>query len=201
MSGSLRRSPHVVYTRTYDALAHAFVFGDSRVAIMSAAHLDERSVNQFLARHVNWPGALSFLWAEWITLCCLAKAHSAWCHVGFSKKSVVNQDHFGSIDAKAVKGALKAIESKSQLPAQRREVVNRLVRARVERRIRQGEGAYLVPGEWFAEYLSNLLSIFFAGFPVGLKDFSVRASVAFVDALDYSGSWADYYRDRFEAVI
>lgn len=198
---SVRRSKHVIYTAMYDAEAHAFSSGKTMEAIVMAASLDERSAKGFVDAHPRWIDDLAVVWREWIELCCLAKAHKSWCHVGFGKDSCVNDDTYGTANRSEVARALSVIERKSQIDPAKRARVYSIVRARVNRAYSQGNAARLVRGKWLPDYLEYLLAAHFRPAPIGLRAFVDKALVAFLATLDYNEPWADHFRVRFERLL
>ena len=201
VTGSLRRSPHVIYTPMYDAEAHAFAYGDTRQALMWAASLDHSNAESFTRTHKEWLKDLPTLWREWIELCFLAKAHNAYCHVGFSMKSKVNAGEFGHIQPEEIQKAHRIIHRKSQIPSEHRTHLDRRVQSRIDRIYQSGDTVRQLPGSWLCAYLLHLVKSFFDTAPVSLKGFEAAAVTTFAMTLDYSGSWAQYYRDRLEALI
>ncbi|MEV4625473.1 hypothetical protein AB0J90_04190 [Micromonospora sp. NPDC049523] len=198
---STRRSRHVIYTPMADAESCAYIYSDFAQAIGRAASLDGDSARAFASRNANWATELSHIWLDWIELCCLAAAHRAFCHVGTTKKSVVNDGLFGPPIEAEVAQTRQVILSKSQLPTSEHANLERRVKDRLRRVYSAGQSQRLLGKHWIPEYLMHLLSTQFDGSPVTLRNFKHRAPMAFLGVLDFGGSWADYYRKKFEDLI
>ncbi|MFJ5545633.1 hypothetical protein [Micromonospora chalcea] len=198
---SVRRSPHVIYTPMADAESCVYVYSDFARAIALATSLDESSARDFASRNADWADELAKIWREWIELCCLAAAHRAFCHVGTSKRSAVNENTFGPIIKAEVVRAKRVILSKSQFVPSKHADLERRVKDRLGRVYAAGKARRLLGKHWIPEFLLHLLTSHVGQAPVTLANFKQRAPLAFLAALDFDGSWADYYRKKFEALI
>ena len=201
ISGSLRRSPHIIYTPLADAEACAYIYGDMTKAVSLAVSVDEKTAEQFVNAHRDWANRLANAWRDWIELCCLAAAHCAYCHVGTTKQSTVNKDVYGETLRREVVKAKRVILAKSQLAETRRAQVEEKIRTRLRRVYSAGKQHRLVGKHWIADYLQHLLTEYFGGSPVALKRFKANAPIAFLTFLDLNGRWAAAYRRKLEALV
>ncbi|MET7709155.1 hypothetical protein [Micromonospora sp. NPDC005413] len=201
VSKSLRRSRHVIYTPLADAEACAYIYGDFARAIGRAASLDKESAKAFAEQNADWTTEFARLWKDWIELCCLAAAHRAFCHVGTSKLSAVNEGAFGPLIKAEVARAKRVILLKSQVHAAEHAALEQKVKDRLRRIYGAGKARRLLGKHWILAYLLHLLSRQFGEDPVTLTNFKHRAPIAFLDALDFDASWATYYRRKFEALV
>jgi len=197
----LRRSPHLAYTPMADVEASVYAFSNQAAGLARATSLSEEDAAAFLAQHPDWMGSLAKLWRRWIELCALAIAHSAYCHVGTTKPSKVNTETYGVLDSAEEAMALAVIRQKSQIPLQRHASMERRVLNRVDRMFVADKGRRLVGKHWLIPYLIYLLKDYFGSAPIGISNLKHKAPVAFLDALDFKGSWASPYRRKFEALV
>lgn len=74
ITGGMRRSPHVIYTRSADVEAEIFANANELHALAMAASLDLATATDLANALGDWREVLANDWREWIELCYVAEA-------------------------------------------------------------------------------------------------------------------------------
>ncbi|MGW6058696.1 hypothetical protein [Streptomyces sp. NPDC055189] len=201
VSGGKRRSPHVIYTDMFDVESEAFVHGKDEVALAGALSLDASSASLLATDLNDWIKDLANAWREWITLCTLAKAAGSGCDVGFRRESWVNIPKYGAVEPiKLAAAEAKVVASTRRTPVEFNAISAR-VRGRINSCYSKGSGYRLLKGKWLSSYLTYRVKDYFGSAPVHYGSFTDSVARDYLAACDFRENWANYYRDRLEALI
>lgn len=203
VSGGMKRSPHVVYTRSADVENEIFTEGRDVDALATALSLDKAAAESLLTRIGDWRNILSTLLRSWIELCALAQKLSA--HVGgigWASNSAVNgSSNFDEIDAVAVAKQRSKILAKSQFDADSSLERERQVLKRIDREYRLGRGWELVKGKWVPRFLERSVCQALGDQPADLKHFRLVVTKLYLSNIDFSAAWSQHYRQAFETHV
>ncbi len=86
--GTRKRSPHVIYTPTYDVEGLVYQHGDLISAISACCSVAPSTVRGFMPDPSSWERKVMVYWKEWVRLCVLAqrvKAHGV-CNFGVASQ-------------------------------------------------------------------------------------------------------------------
>jgi hypothetical protein len=102
------RSPHLIYSPTYDLEGHLFTCGDLRRALADACGITGDQAQQLVPDTKSWLLDAAINWRDWIALCLVSQAWRVNCGCTFDRTSQVNPDPLGAPDVAQV-AAFKAI--------------------------------------------------------------------------------------------
>jgi len=87
------RSPHFIYTRSYDLEGHLFTFGNLTEAISDACLITNQQASNFIGDPDAWIRHQVINWKEWIALCIISKIHNLSLGCGYTRPSDINPDY------------------------------------------------------------------------------------------------------------
>jgi hypothetical protein len=102
LSRRQKRSPHVIYTPTYDLEAVVFHHGDLIDAVAATCSLDESIVTSSVGHGATWLARAMSWWTAWLQLCCVAHLNNIRSGANFGAPSAVNPLYSSSADAALV---------------------------------------------------------------------------------------------------
>lgn len=87
------RSPHVIYTPTYDIEGHLFDCGDLHRAIADACGMTRNQAIVSIGNQKNWIDQCVTNWKDWTVLCVISQVRGVNCGCTFGRGSTINPDH------------------------------------------------------------------------------------------------------------
>lgn len=163
ITGGMRRSPHVVYTKLADSEAHIFSNSDETEALAAAASLDRQTVED-LVRHIgDWKRDLATSWRPWIEECYVAEAVRSRCGVGFGPAT--SQVHTGTtsrtLDPAALAAARKAVKDTALITGSKYDAIRTKILGKIAKVYALGNQASLLKGKWLPAQLMYCVASYF----------------------------------------
>jgi hypothetical protein len=193
-----KRSPHMVYTPTYDIEGLIFRYGDVIDASAAALSLP-RSATAYIGSAGAWCDAASRSWAEWTALCLCSRSLRLG-HANFGSTSRVNEPLHFPTDPMRVGAVLQELATAAGLSVAtvKRRYKRRL--ARVQALATAGNIEAVFKGKWYADILCSELR---ARIPSArARDGLARAVYAsLMSRLDYGARWSAPFRDSVSALM
>jgi len=198
---SKKRSRHAIYTQHYDVQNYVFQHGDLTKGAASAASVDSRRLEAELGDASRWCNAAASLWRDWVGLCLRLLEDGIRCEANYRVLSRVQTRPCGATDPAALRALTRDIARRARVPVvelRRRLAVST---AKVDRYYRRGEHHRIFKGKWFASILADDVDRIMAGTPYDSNGLSGRIPCAVAATLDFSESWADYFKDSLRDVV
>ncbi|MCU1622914.1 MAG: hypothetical protein JWL79_1759 [Frankiales bacterium] len=194
LTGSNRRSDHVIYTSARDAEAELHINGDLPAALGTALSLtgaEQRKVAKHVGDHVR---ALADSWVEWIRIGALVAGLRPYpCAIRPGKVSAIHVSAYGSLDLAKLAQVQADIIANAQVQnvSTRRKFIENRVAAFYSR----GEQHLLVKGKWLPAHLNHVVrSAFPSKPPVDFNGIHVVSKIL-LHTLDFTAPWsAPYHR-------
>lgn len=187
---------HFCVTTMRDVEAEVFLNSDRVAALQHMLSIDYADALQRARPMLGWVERLAVLWKEWILLGAVVANAPSSPPGDWAIHSLVNVPAYGPVDADKLEiheGRLQnTFGSKRKYTGAKRD-------ARVLLRERRSLGglALFVKGKWLPGWVAEVV-----GSTAAEKTQLKRDSLmAFSGALDYSGTWADSYRLKFDEAM
>lgn len=146
--GTRLRSPHLIYTPTYDVEGVLFHFCNVLKALAEACLITTSQASDLLGDARSWIVNIALNWADWITLCLISQKKKKNIGYTFDRPSCINPDPLKGPDE------VKLLQCKSQashalgMHADDFESYYQSVRHRVISSIRSGGCLKYFKGKW-----------------------------------------------------
>jgi len=193
-----RRSPHVLYTPSYDAECLLFRYGRLLEAV-SAAISAQRSQLNFLDPSERWCDNAAGRWLEWVALCLSARRLGRQ-YPNYRSVSKVNVPLVGQTDQASLQREIATLAARS---GKQPEEVEKLYRRRLEgvkRLHRAGEIDRVFKGKWYADILTAEIRAMFRCRQIQDGTFQIAVKAALMTTLDYDADWGSWFRERLKAI-
>jgi hypothetical protein len=207
ITGGMRRSPHVIYTKLADAEAHIFSDSDEAEALATAASLDRQTAEE-LARSIgDWKRELADSWRPWIEECYVAEAVRSRCWVGFG--SATSRVHTGggarTLDTTALAAARQAVKDSALIAGSSYDAARNRVLHKIAKIYESDNQVSLLKGKWLPIQIANCVSGYFEklGTPDGWNkgSFKTSALYCYLAHLDTSAINIRQLRGKIEFLI
>lgn len=189
-----RRSPHVIYTPTYDVEGLVYRHADMTLAIAACCSVAPQSVRSFMPDPAGWRRKVMAHWREWVRLCILAKRSESRGVCNFGVKSRVNPVLNAPPDIASVSAYENQVMTNSSVTSTKFTAIAAETERSVARRYAVGREDELFKGKWLADILAvelrNQLPVEYAR----VKAFPERMVLHAAQTLDPTGPWADFVR-------
>lgn len=151
-----RRSPHVLYTPSYDIenlLVTNADLQDCAAAVMSMP----TGAFSHLTPTLMWCRAVQLTWMSWVALCLCARSFRV-PRANYNSRSQVNDPLHGPPDAGRVAAVLADIAASAGVPPSTVQTRYSTRVRMVTRSIRNGRGDEFFKGKWYLDVLSSELA-------------------------------------------
>lgn len=151
------RSPHFIYSPTYDLEGHLFSCGDLTGAISAACGVTMEQARLLLPDPKDWLNRLALNWQEWIALCLVSQANGVSVGCTFDRTSQVNINPFDSADDEKV-NTFKSILAKAlNIDDSELEIEYQTARRSVRVSIEAGRPLRYFKGKWLSHLIQRHL--------------------------------------------
>ena len=93
------RSPHLIYTQTYDLEAHLFSCGDLQRALADACGLTMQQAKALIPDQNVWLTEIGRKWKAWTALCMISHSKNVNCGCTYARASAINSNPLAYPDA------------------------------------------------------------------------------------------------------
>lgn len=196
-----RRSPHLMYTPTYDIEAQVYEEGDLAEAVAATISLDPRVAQHDVSNPTDWREYARNLWRDWVELCMLSQMAGAKGVVNYSVSSQVNPSPGAAADQSLVAHHRTKIQSASQLTSHSFANLEARIARLVSRAYASGDEFRFFKGKWYPIVFEDLLRQLH---PVELnrvQGFREHLTSHVAQTVDFDAAWAAPYRTRIAAVL
>lgn len=193
-------SPHVVYTKSYDAEGHVFIEGDITKALAVAASITyQEAVNLVGNDHQRWRNNTANLWKEWIKLCVFVAKKNINNGSNYRVTSRINNPLSSPINQTLYAAQIASIKINSNLTdVQFSNAFNRVSNF-VDQIYSRGEQDTIFKGKWYTtlieESVRNNLRL------RNLNGLGDRVLSTTLQTLDFDQPWANHFKDPLRTLI
>jgi Protein of unknown function (DUF4435) len=201
LTRKMRRSPHVIYTETFDVENYLFLNSNIAEAAAAATTVDAESIREALAPIADWPKRAAERWKDWVAVCvfeitgryrssgnygvCPSPIHHA--------SGALNRGHFAQ--------RLALIENNSGLSPVKFNRRWQSVKRAVNRQFECGGADKVFKGKWYGWLLARDLTVACAGRDADCRDLEKRLTYHLCQSLDFGLSWSESLCQKFAALL
>lgn len=192
-------SPHVVYTKNYDAESHVFVNGDLTRAVATATSITIDEATNLIGNQQHWHSTVTNLWKEWIKICIFVAKKNIGNIANYRVPSRINQPVFNPTNQALYLAQLASVKNDSNLTNVQFSRAYRRVSNFVDQVFDRGEQDTIFKGKWFVNLLeatirSNIRHR-------NLNGVGERVASTVLLTLDFDAPWADHFKDPLITLI
>lgn len=201
LTGTRRRSRHVIYTEHFDVESYLFLHGDLVSATSAATTLDRVTIDSVLAPAVTWTRRVSMRWREWVAICVFEITNK--CSSGGNYGVCPSPVHTpgGDLDGVRFGDRMAALQQESGCPGPEFAARwDRVVR-RVDRLFARGKGDIVFKGKWYAWLLVVYVAGAVASRDVDLSKVRDELPKYLIQTLDFDLPWTTVLRGRLLEVL
>ena len=151
------RSPHLIYTPTYDLESHLFSCGDLQRALADACGLSMHQAKALIPDQGAWLRDIASKWKAWTALCMISHSRDVNCGCTYNRRSAMNSDPLGCHDD----GELEAFKTKlaASIDLSRTEFDSLFdrVERHLDNHLRSGNPMRYFKGKWLIHVLQSYL--------------------------------------------
>ncbi|WPH19851.1 DUF4435 domain-containing protein [Variovorax paradoxus] len=151
------RSPHLIYSKTYDLEAHLYSCADLHRALADASGTTLEQAKALLPDPQTWLANAVYQWRDWISLCLISQDNSLNCGCTFERVSQVNPDPLHPPDVAKIDEFKKILSQKMGVSEKDFEVLYESTRRSVDRSLRLGEPLRYFKGKWLSHLIQKFL--------------------------------------------
>ncbi|WP_252975909.1 hypothetical protein [Janibacter melonis] len=199
--GIRRRSPHVIYTPTYDVEGLVFRNCDLVTAISACCSVAPHQVNAILPDPDAWLTQAMRNWGAWVELCVLAKRSAVRGICNFGVWSQINPVALGPVDAKLENKYRKDLQAKCPLHAADFAILATKIGRIVQSRYANQREFEIFKGKWLPHLLAEELKVSLPAHFSRVKGFPNAIVGHAAQTLDASDPWADFIREGVDRAL
>jgi hypothetical protein len=151
------RSPHLIYSNTYDLEAHLYSCADLQTALADAAGITLDQARMLLPDPKAWLSNAVYQWRDWISLCLISQNNSLNCGCTFDRVSQVNPNPLDAPDASEIENFKSTLVQKLGIKRADFELLYDSARRGVDRSLRLGEPMRYFKGKWLSHLIQKFL--------------------------------------------
>lgn len=151
------RSPHFLYSPTYDLEGHLFSCGDFSRALADASGITIEQAKLLVPDASAWICTIATNWRDWIALCLVSQSKGVNCGCTYDRASQVNPDPLAPPDAAQVAAFKSRLASALAISQNDLEVDFAAARRRVDRSIKARQPLRYFKGKWLSHVIQKHL--------------------------------------------
>lgn len=152
------RSPHFIYSTTYDLEAHLFSCADLHRALADSCGMTLQQTQSLLPDPKAWLSGVVNKWRDWIALCLVSQAKGVSCGCSFGRTSQVNPDPLGPPDDIKVEDFKNRICQNLGISRGKFDQIYRVAIRKVDASILSGTPLRFFKGKWFGHLIQCFLA-------------------------------------------
>lgn len=149
------RSPHVIYTPTYDLEGHLVSCGDLIGALSIACGITFGQAQNLIGSKNLFLSKIVESWKEWLALCMLSQLNSINVGCSFDRNSAINVDEIGQVDQGKLAHFKVALAAKLNCSLEEIEVSFQNTIKKITNDIKKGQPLKNFKGKWFKSILQK----------------------------------------------
>lgn len=142
------RSPHIIYSQTYDLEGHLFSCGNLHQALADSCGITLQQAQSLIPNPTAWLHTATTNWKEWIALCLVSQLRGVNCGCTFDRPSQVNPAPLSPPDALAIANFKNQLARALDMSLVDLEKLFSAALRRVEASIQSGAPLKFFKGKW-----------------------------------------------------
>jgi hypothetical protein len=155
LSRKKMRSPHFIYTSTYDLEGHLLSCGDLTRAVADASGVTKEQAQGFLGPQTSYLNGFAKNWIDWTTLCVISQLHKVNCGCTYDRISAINPNVINKTDAAALGAFQDSLRVRMNVSELDFSKIFKKYKNLIERAIENGEPLKYFKGKWFIAGLQS----------------------------------------------
>jgi hypothetical protein len=151
------RSPHLIYTPSYDLEGHLFTCGDLQRALADSCGITSKQAQHLIPNTIVWLANIAEMWKDWISLCLISQHRSANCGCTYDRVSAINVDPLAPADAEKLEHFKVALATELGITRFQFEKIYSMTYRRVEASVRNDEPMKYFKGKWLSFVIQKFL--------------------------------------------
>lgn len=197
-----RRSPHVVYTETYEVENYLFMFGDLCQAIGASTSLDVASVQAGIGDYSQWRKDAASNWKDWVKLCLFSAARNVTSSCNYGRYvSPINQGCYGALLTNEYGDKLASVQCQSGMPLEQFERSFKRLSRRVDRLYETDKYDIVFKGKWYIPLMLEDMSRIAGSKRYNRTGIEERLLSCLVSSLDFGDPWSEVFREPLRGLI
>jgi|ERR1051326_2114362 hypothetical protein len=197
-----RKSPHVIYTPTYELENLLFLNSNLSAAAAAAASLDPSTFGNTFANPITWCKRAAGNWQKWVTLCAFShlRAENAGNFYGRPRSQINSTAYSPTNDAAFQYEVLRFKDDWSDGDSSFYRAFSSIER-RVERAYNQGDADRFFKGKWYCYFAREDVQRLARGRRWIDAHFGERLLCCLVMTIDPARGWPRWFLGRIDALI
>lgn len=151
------RSPHLIYSPSYDLEGHLFSCGDLQRALSDSCGITLQQAQHLIPDPKAWLVNAAQMWKDWISLCLISQYRGVNCGCTFDRVSVINIDPLAPADAQQLEHFKVTLAAALGVRRDQFEQIYSMTYRRVEASLRDGEPMKYFKGKWLNYVMQRFL--------------------------------------------
>jgi len=156
--GRQLRSPHLIYSPSYDLEAHLFNCGDLQRALADSCGITLEQARSLIPDPRAWLIGAARAWKDWIALCLICQCRRVNCGCTFDRQSAINPEPFGPPNAMELEAFKVKLTAALCISRAEFDDLYSTTSERVEASLRANEPMRFFKGKWLSHLIQSFLS-------------------------------------------
>lgn len=156
-TGKLLRSPHLIYSPTYDLEGHLFSCGNISRALADSCGITVEQSRSLIPDPQSLIARAAIYWREWVALCLVSQANSINCGCTFDRISQVNPNPLGPTDLAKLNAFKSSLASALQFSQCDFDAIYDKALRKIDLSIAQGRPLKYFKGKWLSHIMQRHL--------------------------------------------
>jgi hypothetical protein len=197
-----RRSPHVVYTETYEAENYVFMFGDLCQAIGASTSLDVGSVRAGIGDYCQWRKHAASNWKDWVKLCLFSVTRNVASSCNYGRYvSPINQGCYGALLMNEYDDKLASVQSQSGMPLQQFRRSFERLSDHVDRLYETDKYDVVFKGKWYMPFMLEDIGRIAGPKRYNRTGIQERLISCLILSLNFGNAWSEVFREPLGRLI
>lgn len=157
------RSPHIIYTKTYDLEGHLISCGDLGLALADSCGITKGQANLIVGEKDVFLRRLIENWLDWTTLCVISQINNVNVGCTFDRPSAINSNGAGEVELEKLDSFKKQLSEKIGVDENTFSILYLKYREKIRLEISKGNSLRFFKGKWFKHilqvYVNQMLNI------------------------------------------
>lgn len=151
------RSPHLIYSPSYDLEGHLFTCGNLQRALADSCGITLQQAQYLIPNPETWLANAAETWKDWISLCLISQHWRVNCGCTFDRVSAINVDPFAPPNALQLENFKSALTAELNVTRDRFEQTYSITYRRVEASLNAGNPMKYFKGKWLSHLMQKFL--------------------------------------------
>lgn len=197
-----RRSPHVVYTETYEVENYLFMFGEICQAIGASTSLDVVSVHAGIGDYSQWRKHAASNWKDWVKLCLFSNARNVASSCNYGRYvSPVNQGCYGALLKNEYDDKLASVQSQSGMNREQFKKSFERLSQDVDKLYGTDRYDIVFKGKWYIPFILEDMRRIAGSKRYNRTGIQKRFLSCLMSSLNFGNAWSEALREPLRELI